>query len=41
MPRTADAAPATVAAIQLDPELSESDRKLLLAVYERLRGTPR
>lgn len=37
----ADTAPATVAAIQLDPELSESDRKLLLAIYERLRAAPR
>ena len=31
----------TAAAIQLDPELTEADRKLLLAVYERLRGASR
>jgi transcriptional regulator with XRE-family HTH domain len=36
-----DAPLPTVAAIQLDPELTEADRKLLLAVYERLRRPTR
>jgi len=36
-----DAPLPTAAAIQLDPELSEADRKLLLAVYERLREASR
>jgi len=36
-----DAPLPTAAAIQLDPELTEADRKLLLALYERLRGSSR
>jgi hypothetical protein len=36
-----DAPLPTVAAIQLDPELTEADRNLLLAVYERLRRAAR
>lgn len=36
-----DAPLPTAAAIQLDPELTEADRKLLLALYERLRGASR
>jgi transcriptional regulator with XRE-family HTH domain len=31
-------APTTAAAIQLDPELTEADKRLLLDMYTRLRG---
>ncbi len=31
---------ATAAAIQRDPDLSEADKQLLLAMYQRMRGFP-